>query len=100
MEVYEEQKYSFVLIITIAMHVKKNRSLEPGKLEVLFTTVKVHLIANIGRKVMSRVVCHTFQIDQGLSEKFGILQNTKFGFLLKQKVYEIRLFVKDQHSFF
>ena len=37
--VYEEMKYFFVLIITLTIHVKKKRSLGPGKLEALSTIV-------------------------------------------------------------
>ena len=44
--VYEKMKYFFVLIITPTIHVKKWKF--------------VHFIANIGRKVMSRKVCHAF----------------------------------------
>ena len=38
--VYEEMKYFFVLIITLTIHVKKKRSLGPGKSETLLTRVK------------------------------------------------------------
>ena len=102
--VYEEMKYFFVLIITLTIHVKKKkRSLGPGKSETLLTRVKSPFYRQYRAKghvteSLSRILNWLRQIN--LTEKFGTLQNTKFSFLLKKKVYKIRLSVKHQHSFF
>ena len=101
--VYEEMKYFFVLIITLTIHAKKKRSLGPGKSETLLTRVKspFYRLYRAKGHVTESLSCILNWLRQiNLTEKFGTLQNTKFSFLLKKKVYKIRLSVKHQLSFF